>query len=147
MSRTNHKRRAKAEINVVPYIDVMLVLLIIFMVPAPLLKQGVDVDLPQAPANPLDVNSPEPVVISVDRNGLYFLNISSTPDSSLDGSALVAEVQAALKKQKNRPVMVRGDKNGMYQNVVSLLVLLQKANIDTVGLVTEPGESASAGNT
>ena len=147
MSRTNHKRRAKAEINVVPYIDVMLVLLIIFMVTAPLLKQGVDVDLPQAPANPLDVNSPEPVVISVDRNGLYFLNISSTPDSSLEGDVLVAEVQAALKKQKNRPVMVRGDKNGMYQNVVSLLVLLQKANIGSVGLVTEPGESASAGNT
>ncbi len=142
MSGNNHKRRAKAEINVVPYIDVMLVLLIIFMVTAPLLKQGVDVDLPQAPANPLDVNSPEPVVISVDRNGLYFLNTSSTPDSSLDGTTLVAEVQSALKKQKNRPVMVRGDKNGMYQNVVSLLVLLQKANIDSVGLVTEPGEDS-----
>lgn len=142
MSRTNHKRRAMAEINVVPYIDVMLVLLIIFMVTAPLLKQGVDVDLPQAPANPLDVNSPEPVVISIDRNGLYFLNISSTPDSSLDGTTLVAEIQSALKKQKNRPVMVRGDKNGLYQNVVSLLVLLQKANIESVGLVTEPGKDS-----
>ncbi len=142
MSGNSHKRRAKAEINVVPYIDVMLVLLIIFMVTAPLLKQGVDVDLPQAPANPLDVNSPEPVVISIDRNGLYFLNISSTPDSSLDGTTLVAEIQSALKKQKNRPVMVRGDKNGLYQNVVSLLVLLQKANIESVGLVTEPGEDS-----
>jgi len=140
MSRTNHKRRAKAEINVVPYIDVMLVLLIIFMVTAPLLKQGVDVDLPQAPANPLDVNSPEPVVISVDKNGLYFLNTSSTPDTALDGNVLVSEVKSALKKQKNRPVMVRGDKNGVYQNVVSVLVLLQQANIESVGLVTEPGE-------
>jgi len=139
MSGNNHKRRAKAEINVVPYIDVMLVLLIIFMATAPLLNQGVDVDLPQAPANPLDVNSPEPVVISIDRNGLYFLNISSTPESSLDETTLIAEVQSALKKQKNRPVMVRGDKNIKYQYVVSLLVLLQNANVESVGLVTEPG--------
>lgn len=141
MSRTNHKRRAKAEMNVVPYIDVMLVLLIIFMVTAPLLKQGVDVDLPEAPANPLDVNSPEPVVISVDKNGRYFLNISTTPDTALAGSRLVSEVKSALKKQKNRPVMVRGDKNGIYQNIVAVLVLLQQANIDSVGLVTEPGDS------
>ena len=134
------QRRAKAEINVVPYIDVMLVLLIIFMVTAPLLKQGVDVDLPQAPAKALDVNAPEPVVISVDRDGQYFLNISPTPDSALSGDDLVAQISAALAKQKNRPVMVRGDKNGKYQNVVSLLVLLQRAHIDSVGLVTEPGE-------
>ena len=142
MSRTNHKRRAKAEINVVPYIDVMLVLLIIFMVTAPLLKQGVDVDLPLAPANPLDVNSPEPVVISVDKNGLYFLNTSSTPDTALDDERLVSEVKEALARKKNRPVMVRGDKNGIYQNVISVLVLLQKANVGSVGLVTEPGEES-----
>ncbi len=140
MAAATRQRRAKAEINVVPYIDVMLVLLIIFMVTAPLLKQGVDVDLPQAPAKALDVNAPEPVVISVDREGQYFLNISSTPDSALSGDDLVAQISAALAKQKNRPVMVRGDKNGKYQNVVSLLVLLQRAHIDSVGLVTEPGD-------
>lgn len=140
MSRTNHKRRAKAEMNVVPYIDVMLVLLIIFMVTAPLLKQGVEVDLPIAPANPLDVNSPEPVVISVDKNGLYYLNISASPETALDSVTLINEVKQARAKQKNRPVMVRGDKNGIYQNVVSLLVLLQKANIESVGLVTDPAE-------
>lgn len=140
MSRINHKRRAKAEINVVPYIDVMLVLLIIFMVTAPLLKQGVDVDLPQAPANPLDVNSPEPLVVTVDKSGRYFLNTSATPDSALQGEQLVAEIRKALNKQKTRPVMVRGDKNGVYQNVISVLVLLQQANIGSVGLVTEPGD-------
>ena len=129
-----------AEINVVPYIDVMLVLLIIFMVTAPLLKQGVDVDLPQAPANPLDVNSPEPLVVTVDKNGRYFLNASKTPDSALQAEQLVAEIRLALDKQKTRPVMVRGDKNGVYQNVISVLVLLQKADIGSVGLVTEPGE-------
>ena len=140
MSRINHKRRAKAEINVVPYIDVMLVLLIIFMVTAPLLKQGVDVDLPQAPANPLDVNSPEPLVVTVDKSGRYFLNASATPDSALEGEQLVAEIRKALSQQKTRPVMVRGDKNGVYQNVISVLVLLQQANIGSVGLVTEPGD-------
>jgi biopolymer transport protein TolR len=129
-----------AEINVVPYIDVMLVLLIIFMVTAPLLKQGVEVDLPQAPAKAMDVNSPEPLVISVDREGLYYLNISKNPDASLDADELVEEVKSARSKQKERPVMVRGDKNGVYQNVVSLLVLLQQAQIDSVGLITDPGE-------
>lgn len=140
MARNGQSRRAKAEINVVPYIDVMLVLLIIFMVTAPLLKQGVEVDLPQAPATALDVNAPEPVVISVDRDGQYFLNISPTPDRALPAAELVTQISTALSKQKKRPVMVRGDKNGKYQNVVRLLVLLQSAQIDSVGLVTEPAE-------
>ncbi len=129
-----------SEINVVPYIDVMLVLLIIFMVTAPLLKQGVDVDLPEAPAKTLDVNSPEPIVISVDQKGRYFLNVSATPESELQGDMLVSEIRQALTKNKKRPVMVRGDKNGVYQNVVSLLVLLQQAGIGSVGLITEPGD-------
>ncbi len=129
-----------SEINVVPYIDVMLVLLIIFMVTAPLLKQGVEVDLPEAPARALDVNSPEPVVISVDEQGRVYLNVSPTPDSPLDDSTLVEQVQQALQKEKNRPVMVRGDRNGIYQHVISVLVSLQAAGIESVGLVTEPGD-------
>lgn len=129
-----------ADINVVPYIDVMLVLLIIFMVTAPLLKQGVDVDLPEAPAKAMDVNAPEPVVISVDEQGRYFLNTSSTPDNALDDEVLVEQVKQARAKDKKRPVMVRGDKNVIYQHVISALVLLQQANIESVGLVTEPGE-------
>ena len=142
MARSNSsRRRLVSEINVVPYIDVMLVLLIIFMVTAPLLKQGVDVDLPTAPANPLDVKSPEPIVISVDRKGEMYLSIASTPDSSIDKDALIDQVQSALAKQPDRPVMVRGDANGPYQNVVRTLVLLQKANVDSVGLVTEPEET------
>jgi biopolymer transport protein TolR len=140
MASSSRKRRLMADINVVPYIDVMLVLLIIFMVTAPLLKQGVDVDLPQAPAKALDVNSPEPVIISVDEKGLVYLNISSNPDSPLDNAELVGQVKKALKKESKRPVMVRGDKNVIYQNVVNVLVQLQQAGIDSVGLVTEPGE-------
>jgi len=141
MARTGSRRRLVSEINVVPYIDVMLVLLIIFMVTAPLLKQGVDVDLPTAPANPLDVKSPEPIVISVDRKGIMYLSIAGTPDSGIGEASLVNQVRAALVKQPDRPVMVRGDANGPYQNVVRTLVLLQKANVESVGLVTEPEEA------
>ena len=134
------KRRAVSEINVVPYIDVMLVLLIIFMVTAPLLKQGVDVDLPTAPANPLDAESPEPIVITVDKGGLMFLNIAVEPESQISAEALVKQVKSALVKEPKRPVMVRGDANGPYQNVGATLVLLQQANVGSVGLVTEPEE-------
>ena len=134
------KRRSVSEINVVPYIDVMLVLLIIFMVTAPLLQQGVDIDLPTAPANPLDVDSPDPIVISVDAEGLMYLNISSTPDNSLDADSLIEQIRAALGSDPKRPVMVRGDANGPYQSVVATLVLLQQADVGSVGLITEPGE-------
>ena len=135
------KRRAVSDINVVPYIDVMLVLLIIFMVTAPLLKQGVDVDLPTAPANPLDAESPEPIVITVDKGGTMYLNISLNPDDGISAEALVKQVKAALTREPKRPVMVRGDANGPYQNVVATLVLLQQANVGSVGLVTEPEEN------
>ena len=135
------KRRPIAEINVVPYIDVMLVLLIIFMVTAPLLKQGVDVDLPNAPANPLDVDSPEPIVVSVDIEGGMYLNIAPDSEVAIDADALIRQVRAALIKEPQRPVMVRGDANGPYQNVVSTLVLLQQAEVGSVGLVTDPEET------
>jgi biopolymer transport protein TolR len=132
------KRRAVSEINVVPYIDVMLVLLIIFMVTAPLLKQGVEVDLPTAPANPLNAESPEPIVVTVDKSGLMFLNIAVDPDTQISDEALVEQVKSALAREPRRPVMVRGDANGPYQNVVSTLVLLQQADVGSVGLVTDP---------
>ena len=135
------KRRAIADINVVPYIDVMLVLLIIFMVTAPLLKQGVDVDLPNAPANPLDVNSPEPIVVSVDRKGALFLSIAPDSQTEIGDEALVQLVKGALLIDPKRPVMVRGDANGPYQNVMSTLVLLQQADVGSVGLVTDPEDS------
>jgi len=134
------KRRSVSEINVVPYIDVMLVLLIIFMVTAPLLKQGVEVDLPTAPANPLDSESPEPIVITVNKQGMMFLNIALKPDNEISEEALVKQVKAALSREPKRPVMVRGDASGPYQNVVATLVLLQQANVESVGLVTDPEE-------
>lgn len=135
------RRRSIADINVVPYIDVMLVLLIIFMVTAPLLKQGVDVDLPTAPANPLDSESPEPIVISVDRNGLMYLSTAPDSEAQIDADSLVKQVKSALKQDPKRPVMVRGDAEGPYQNVVTTLVLLQQADVGSVGLVTDPEET------
>jgi biopolymer transport protein TolR len=125
----------------VPYIDVMLVLLIIFMVTAPLLKQGVDIDLPNAPANPLDVNSPEPIVVSVDRKGALFLSIAPDSQTEIGADALVQQVKNALLIDPKRPVMVRGDANGPYQNVMSTLVLLQQAEVGSVGLVTDPEDA------
>ncbi|MCZ6796942.1 MAG: biopolymer transporter ExbD, partial [Gammaproteobacteria bacterium] len=103
-------------------------------------KQGVEVDLPTAPANPLEVDSPEPIVISVDKAGLLYLNISSAPEASIDDNSLVEQVRKALRIQPKRPVMVRGDASGPYQNVVRTLVLLQRANVESVGLVTDPEE-------
>jgi biopolymer transport protein TolR len=135
------KRRAIADINVVPYIDVMLVLLIIFMVTAPLLQQGVAVDLPTAPANPLDINSPDPIVITVDREGAMSLSIAPDSDAEIDEKSLVKLVKAALLQDAKRPVMVRGDANGPYQNVMTTRVLLQQADVGSVGLVTEPEET------
>ena len=132
------KRRSMSDINVVPYIDVMLVLLIIFMVTAPLLNQGVEIDLPNAPANPLDADSPEPIVVSVDVAGNIYLNINASPEVSIDAGAMVDRVKAALRQEAKRPVMVRGDANGPYENVVRVLVLLQRANVNSVGLVTDP---------
>jgi biopolymer transport protein TolR len=116
----------------------MLVLLIIFMVTAPLLKQGVEVTLPTAPANALDVNSPDPIVVSVDKAGLMYLNIGDDPDTNLMADDLVEQIRAALAEKPFRPVLVRGDANGTYNNVVKILVLLQQAQVGSVGLVTEP---------
>ena len=141
MSRASGKnRRSMAEINVVPYIDVMLVLLIIFMVTAPLLNQGVEVDLPAAPSNPLDSDGPDPIVVSVDVEGEMYLSISADPEASISAGAMIDQVKAALQKEANRPVLIRGDANGPYDNVVRVLVLLQRAEVNSVGLVTDPEE-------
>jgi biopolymer transport protein TolR len=116
----------------------MLVLLIIFMVSAPLLKQGVEVDLPTAPASALDLNSPDPIIVSVDKEGLMYISESDAPDTDLTADEMINKVRAALAIKPLRPVLVRGDANGPYNNVVKILVLLQQAEVGSVGLVTEP---------
>jgi len=128
-----------AEINVVPYIDVMLVLLIIFMITAPLLTQGVNVDLPKANAKVINSERVEPIIVSVDKKGNYFLNITENPNTSMNEKKLVTRIAAELRlAEKNKPmVLVKGDKNVDYGRVVNVMVLLQRAGVEHVGLLTE----------
>ncbi|HCU04875.1 MAG: protein TolR [Gammaproteobacteria bacterium GWE2_42_36] len=139
--RTRSKRRAMAEINVVPYIDVMLVLLIIFMITAPLLSQGVQVSLPQAQSKPIASKDNLPIIVSVDAAGAYYLNIAANPQSPILAGDLVTRIAAeiAIAKQNNqdRMVLVRGDQAANYGNVVQAMVLLQKAGVVQVGLMTQ----------
>ena len=129
------KRRLMGEINVVPYIDVMLVLLVIFMITAPLLTQGVKVELPQASARPVDAQEREPLVVTVDRRGHYFLE-----DREIGRDALVTRVSAVLRVQPQTPVLIRGDRQAAYQDVVAAMTALQAAGAPSVGLVTQPAE-------
>ena len=141
-------RKPIAEINVVPYIDVMLVLLVIFMVTTPLLSQGVQVNLPKAVAKPLIAKQQEPIVVSVNAKGQYFLNIAAHPENPVSDDAIVNQVSAALTldKQQNqkRQVLVKGDTAVNYGKVVEAMVLLQQAGAKSVGLITEPQDSLVA---
>ena len=129
------RRKPIAEINVVPYIDVMLVLLVIFMVTAPLLTPGVKVDLPQASAMPVDNPDRETLVVTVDRKGKLFLD-----DREMSADALQAKVAAILRVRPKTPVLIRGDRQAAYNHVVQTMVLLQAAGAPSVGLVTESAE-------
>jgi len=136
-----HYKRPMSEINVVPYIDVMLVLLVIFMITAPLLSQGVKVDLPQVASEPVEQKDQEPLVVTVDRNGEYFLNVGDDQDKGIDHDVLVQRVVAVLRHRPGTPVLVRGDTEVSYGSVVTAMGLLQKAGADSVGLLTEAPET------
>lgn len=134
------RRKPVAEINVVPYIDVMLVLLIIFMVTAPLVTQGVKVDLPQAEAQPLDEDSKPPIVASIDEQGQYFVSTDGDSKEPMSATDLAVVVAAQLRVDPEVPVIVKADRKIPYENVVDLMVLLQRAGAPSVGLMTEPKE-------
>ena len=134
------RRRPVSEINVVPYIDVMLVLLIIFMVTAPLISQGVKVELPKASAEPIEQQDIPPLIASVDVRGAYFLNLGDNQEQEVDHTEMVALVQAQLEKQPQTPVVVKGDGQVAYNEVIQLMVLLQKPGVPSVGLMTDPVE-------
>jgi len=141
MARHRVRKKPMAEINVVPYIDVMLVMLVIFMVTAPLLTQGVKVDLPAAAAEPMEPDQQEPLVVTVDAGGNLYLNIGDTPNQAIDGEALMQRVSAILRRRRDRTVLVRGDHAVDYGSVMSAMVLLQQAGVPNVGLVTDPPET------
>ena len=131
-------RRAMSDMNVVPYIDVMLVLLVIFMIAAPLLQQGVEVDLPKSSAEPM-TDPGEPLIISVSREGDYYLNVGGTAEL-VDEQALVEAVSAFVRRNPDIPVLVGGDQAVAYTRVYQAMVLLQQAGVEKVGLISDPPE-------
>lgn len=138
MKYKKHKRKLVAEINVVPYIDVMLVLLIVFMVTAPLLMQGVKVELPQAPSAPLDDKDKEPLIVSVKSDGSYYLDIGNGKNVQEALPSIIEKVAKVLRQQPKTTVLVWGDARVDYGVVVKLMSDLQNAGAPSVGLVTEP---------
>ncbi len=132
------RRRVMSEMNVVPYIDVMLVLLIIFMVTAPLITQGVKVDLPQIASEALPPSDDQPLIVSVDKAGRFYVEFGEDADKPVAAAALVTKVAAVVKYKPKLPVVVRGDREASYGQVVQLMGLLQSAGISGVGLMTEP---------
>jgi biopolymer transport protein TolR len=136
------RRRKVADINVVPYIDVMLVLLIIFMVTAPLITQGVKVDLPKADAEALDKDSKVPLVASVDADGKYYLAVGTSKNEPMSAEEVATLVAAHLEVEPGTPVVVNGDGAVSYDAVIQLMVLLQnKAGVPSVGLMTDSTEN------
>lgn len=137
-------RRPMSDINVVPFIDVMLVLLVIFMITTPLLTQGVKVELPKTSANAMNEQQKEPLIVTVDASGNYYLNLSDKPSQPITARTLthLVTTQLSTKGAEQRPVLVRGDKNVNYGKVVEAMVLLQEAGAKSVGLITQPAEKA-----
>ncbi len=137
MSRRRSRRRTIAEINIVPYIDVMLVLLVIFMITAPLLNLGVEVDLPQADARPLPPNAQDPLILVVDRSGDYYLNLADDPEQAISAEEVLIRSAAVLRRNPLISVLVQADTRVNYGTVVQAMVLLQRAGADKVGLSTD----------
>lgn len=142
MMANRRGRRLMAEINVVPYIDVMLVLLIIFMVTAPLLTQGIKVELPKAGAEPLpaDLSDVKPLILSVDPAGSYYLNIGANEETAIDDDTVRDRVATVLRREPRTPVLVKADQSVPYGRVVAGMVLLQQAGAEKVGFITDPAE-------
>ncbi len=144
-------RRLMGQMNVVPYIDVMLVLLIIFMITAPMLEQGITVDLPQVEAAQLDpeeMRENEPLIISIDRDGEYFLNLGEDPEAAIDVARVRDVTAAVLDRNPATRVFVKADENVVYGRVALALALAQEAGATNIGMVTRspdmPDEEAGA---
>jgi biopolymer transport protein TolR len=132
------KKKPIAEINVVPYIDVMLVLLIVFMVAAPMLTQGVKVELPQAASEPIESKDDEPIMVSVKKDGTYYISLGGDPEQARPLEEIKDMVSKVLRQSPKTQVLVQGDHSASYGTVVSLMSELQGAGAPSVGLVTEP---------
>lgn len=137
MSRRLKSRKPMAEINVVPYIDVTLVLLIIFMITAPLLQTGVEVDLPQADTSVVEQNDDLPVIVSIDKLGQYYIDIGEDEDEVVSAEVLLVRVAAVLRNKPDTQVYIRGDHGVEYGKVVTVMAALKNAGVPSVGLMTQ----------
>ncbi|MBU15438.1 MAG: protein TolR [Gammaproteobacteria bacterium] len=138
------KRKPMAEINVVPYIDVMLVLLIVFMVTAPMLNQGIDVDLPQASNEPLDINENlETLVVSITAAGEYFLSIGAAGDErdSVSLETVGEQVSRILNANPEIQVLVEGDTEADWGAMITLITTLNQAGVTNPNFITQPVDS------
>ena len=140
MSRRSKRRKPMAEINVVPYIDVTLVLLIIFMITAPLVQTGVDVDLPQADTAPVEQDNEPPVIVSVDKQGLFYIDIGEQEDEPVSAEVLLYRVAAVLRNKPKTQIYIRGDHTVAYGKVVTVMAALKNAGVPSVGLMTSSFE-------
>ncbi len=138
------KRRLMGEINVVPYIDVMLVLLIIFMITAPLLTQGIEVDLPKAAAEPLEPDDDQPLILSVDAQGQLYLNVGDREDEPIAAAEVARRVSAVIRQKPATPVLVKADQAVSYGRVVTAMVILQQAGAAKLGFLTDPADIEQA---
>jgi biopolymer transport protein TolR len=142
MSRKQKTRRPMSEINVVPYIDVMLVLLVIFMITAPLLTQGVKVDLVEADARPIEEDAKRPIVVGVERDGRLSITYDDDRTQFVDEDELLQKSAALIRNNPGSPVLIKGDRSVVYEEVVRAMVVLQQAGAPSVGLITQPPEDA-----
>lgn len=138
MYRSRSKKRPMAEINVVPYIDVMMVLLVIFIATAPVVMQGVSVDLPQAESKAMDENQKTPFICTVDKDGRFFTEYAGAHHEVMNLEALTQEVKTRLQIEPKTPVVVQGDASARYDSVIQLMNALKLAGVENVGLVTDP---------
>ena len=145
MAQRQKTRRPMAEINVVPYIDVMLVLLVIFMITAPLLTQGVKVDLVEADAKPIEEDAKRPLVVSVEADGNWSITYDDDRTRRVDADELLFKTAAIIKNNPGIPVLIKGDRTVAYERVVEAMVVLQQAGAPSVGLITQPPEHGGAG--
>ncbi len=140
MKSSRHRRKPVAEINVVPYIDVTLVLLVIFMITAPLLQTGVDVELPRTEAKVVSEDKVPPLVVTINKQGQFFIDVGDRQDEPVLAQALTLKVIAVLRHKPGTAVLIRGDRLVEYGRVVTIMAALKNAGVPNVGLLTKPLE-------
>tara|TARA_Y100001935_G_scaffold254435_1_gene263490 strand:+ start:2379 stop:2801 length:423 start_codon:yes stop_codon:yes gene_type:complete len=136
--KSRRNNRPVSDINIVPYVDVMLVLLVIFMITAPLLTEGVNVDLPKAEANLIDSDSKRPIVFSVNEKGIFFITYDDNKSLEVSKEDLLSKAKILIKSNPRAPILVKGDRNVLYDQIVQLMVLLQQSGASKVGMLTDP---------